>query len=229
MTHSQDLDMTRVALLLLGTGAAGILVTSACYVVAGPVAALPGGTVDFEAARIATAQVGGWMRAAGIAGLPSDALFAVGAAMMGSLRRGPDAGMAVAGWWGMALAGALFVLVDAMVGWVLPAAAGHGAAAYSAVRALFDALFVIGGWTGGIGALGIAWTCRGPEFHGSGSLRWTTRAGGMLGLLANSAWLLGWPLPQLTGLAIGVGTAAMLALSVRGLRATRGAAVPRAN
>ena len=210
-----DPHFAHIAFALLGTGALGLIATSTFYALAGPQAALPGGASDIALARTATESAAGWMRAAGLAGMPSDVLLAVGAVMLASMKRGPGAGLAVAGWLAMALAGALFIVVDAMVALVLPPAAltPHGEAAYAAQRALFDALFTIGAWTAGLGALAAAWSSHWPEWRSRTAL-WLMRAAGAVGVLANTAHLLGLPGAELIGPGIALLAVALLVMAV---------------
>jgi hypothetical protein len=210
-----DPGFGRIAALLLGTGALGLVATSAFYALAGPDAALPGGAVDAAAGQAATAASAGWMRAAALAGMPSDVMLAVGALMLAAMKRGRGAGLAVAGWFAMAISGALFIVVDAMVGFVLPAMAARpgGDAGYAASRALFDVLFAFGAWTTAAGALAAAWSARWPEFRWRAA-PWLMRAAGAMGLLASTAWLLGLPGERLIGPGIALTAVALLVLAV---------------
>lgn len=224
--HRHDLAgdpaFERLAALLLGAGALGVIVTSAFYSLAGPAASLPGGAPDLATARAASAASAGWMRAAGLAGMPSDVLLAVGGLMMAAMKRGPGAGVAVAGWLAMAIAGALFIVVDAMVAFVLPAMAAMsgGESGYAAARALFDVLFAIGGWATGAGALAAAWSPHWPEFRWR-TVLWLLRAAALVGLVANTAWLLGLPGARLIGPGVALAAVALLALSIALLRDAR--------
>ncbi|MES2940329.1 MAG: hypothetical protein V4864_21800 [Pseudomonadota bacterium] len=210
-----DPGFGRAAAVLLGAGALGVLATSACYVLAGPLAAMPGGAADMQAARAATGAAAGWMRAAGLFGMPADVLLAAGALMMAATRRGPGAATAVGGWLALGIASVLFIVVDAMVSFVLPAvaAAGSDPAAYAGLRALFDVLFAIGGWTAGAGALAAAWSAHWPEYRRAHVL-WLMRAAGVLGLAANTAWLLGLPAERLIGPGVVLLCAATIALAL---------------
>jgi hypothetical protein len=225
-----DPSFERLAALLLGAGALGVIVTSVFYSLAGPAAALPGGSFDMAVARAASAASAGWMRAAGLAGMPSDVLLAVGALMMAAMKRGQGAGVAVAGWLTMAIAGALFIVVDAMVAFVLPAMAAMqgGESGYAATRALFDVLFAIGGWATAAGALAAAWSPQWPEFR-SRAVLWLMRAAGGVGLVANTAWLLGLPGARWIGPGIALAAVALLALSVTLLREERDGAMTAAS
>lgn len=212
---SGDPRFVHTAAWLVGAGAAGIALTSFCYVMAGPMAALPAGGTTVEASRAATASAAHWMLAAGRIGPPGDLLAAVGAVMIAATKRGHGAGLAAAGWLGLALAGALFVIVDAMVGHVLPpmAALPNGEAAYAGMRALFDALFAVGTWAAGAGALASSWQPNWPEYRWK-TVLWMMRAAGVACLAGSTAWLLRLPGSELMGLGIALSSVALVAAAV---------------
>ncbi len=203
----------RLGAFLLGAGALGLVATCISYVLAGPEAALPGGASSTAAAIAATPLAAGWMRAAGLFGMPSDVLLALGALLLASHanRRGA-APRVLAGWLALAIASVLFIVVDAMVALVLPLAAAQpaGEAAYAGLRALFDVLFTFGAWTAGGGALALAWRNDGVLFYWP-AVGWGMRGAGVIGLLASSAHLLGLPGAALIGPGI-----ALLALASLG-------------
>jgi hypothetical protein len=211
---ANDPHVVRIAALLTGIGALGVIATSACYAVAGPEAALPGSTASAEAARAATTAAAGWMRAASLFGMPSDVVFTVGGLMLAATRRGTGAGLAIAGWLALAIAGVLFTIVDAMVGFVLPplAALAGGEAGYVAVRTLFDVLFAIGGWTVGVGAIAVAWSSHWPEYRWR-SVLWLMRAAGVIGIAANTSYFFGVPAAALIGPGVALASVALLALA----------------
>uniref|UniRef100_UPI0018266015 hypothetical protein n=1 Tax=Ramlibacter sp. TaxID=1917967 RepID=UPI0018266015 len=125
------------------------------------------------------------------------------------------AAAAIGGWISLGMAGLLFTVVDAMVSFVLPAvaAAGGDPAAYTGLRALFDVLFAIGGWTVGAGALAASWSAHWPEYR-RGHVLWLMRAAGVLGLAANTAYLLGLGAERLIGLGVVLLCAAAIALAL---------------
>lgn len=183
----------RAAAWLLSLGAGGVLFTCVGYVMADAPAALPGGAPDFETGRAATAAAAGWMRAAGSFGMPGDVLLVAGSALLADARRRAGAAAGAVGWGLLALSCLLFILVDALVGFVLPAtAASGGAAVYVAARSSFDTLFNIGGWTLGLGALLAAIGAPGRELAWR-PLRGLMGAAGVLGLAVNTSFLLGGP------------------------------------
>jgi hypothetical protein len=204
---------TRLGALLLGTGAIGLVATCAAYIAAGPLAALPGGGADAGAAIAATAGAADAMRAAALFGMPSDVLLALGAALLATveLRRGSE--VAFAGWLALALASTLFVAVDAIVGFVLPAAAAHGEAAYAALRSLFDTLFGAGALVAGAGALAAAWprAALAARWPVAG---WLMRAAGALGVIASVAFFADLPGARLIG--PGIALLALASLGVAG-------------
>ena len=208
-------SFARVAGALLAAGAAGVIVTSLLYALAGPEAALPGGAAGIDAARAATGPSAAAMRAASLFGMPSDVLLTVAALMLAAGRRGPGAALSTAGWTALALSGVLFTVVDAMVGYVLPplAAAANGAPAYLAVRSLFDVLFAIGAWSVGLGSLAVAVAGHAAESRWPAA-RWLLLAAGVVGVAASSAWLLGLPGERLLGPGIALAAVALLVLAI---------------
>lgn len=221
---ADDPGLGRVAAALLVLGALGIVATSVCYAVAGPVAALPGPSgATYVEIQDATANSAPWMHWASLFGLPGDVLAVVGAALMATTRRGPGAAVAAAGWLALALAALLFVTVDAMVGYVLPAVSAmpDSVAAYTGLRALFDTLFAIGTWTVGAGLLAVSWHAHWPEFEVR-ALLWLARLAGALSLLSASAYFLALPLQQAMGLGVALSAVAFVAIGVVAWRVGNG-------
>lgn len=202
----------RLGALLLGGGALGLIATCVAYVLAGPQTALPGGATNAAMAMAATPLATTWMRMAGLLGMPSDVLLAVGALLLATYEFQRRASLAMAGWLTLAIASALFIVVDAMVAMVLPVAAAQagGEAAYAGLRALFDGLFAIGAWTAGAGALAVAWRTDGTVFRWL-AVAWGLRVAGLVAVLASAAHLLGWPGVSLIGPGV-----ALLALATLG-------------
>ena len=190
----------RLGARFFALGALGLIATSVFYVLAGPAAALPGGADTLSQALAATPPAAGWMQLAGLIGMPSDILLALGAGLFArhASRRGMP--LAFAGWLALAVASVLFVFVDALVAKVLPlvAAQADAAAAYVGLRACFDVLFAFGALTAGGGALAIAWRGDGPVFRWL-PLGWGVRlAGGLCGV-PSASFLLGGPGAPLIG------------------------------
>lgn len=216
-------DGTRLAHRLLFVGALAVLVTCAAYVLAGPVAALPGGAASVDLALAATPAAAPWMRLAGLFGVPGDLLLAVAGLMLALLPG--QRPVAVAGWLGLGLVGLAFLAVDTMVGFLLPplAVSDGGASAYAGARALFDALFLAGTLAGGASALAMAWGKAATAGKSSAAVV-CMRSAGVLGLGAGAAGLLGWAAPHAVGGAV---TWLVLALAAWGWAGAHAAAAPR--
>lgn len=183
-----DDSSNRLGATLLGVGAVGLLATCICYVLAGPEAALPGGFQDPAASLAATIQATPWMRAAGLFGMPSDVLLAIASLLLAAHASKRHETLLCAGWLGMAVAATLFVIVDAMVAFVLPVAATDPST-YAGFRAMFDVLFAFGTWTVGGAAITLAWNAKWEMFHWT-IVGWGMRVAGLLCLTASSAYLL---------------------------------------
>lgn len=188
----------RLGFALLLAGALMVLVTCVAYVLAGPVAAMPAGAPSFEAGRAATPASTGWMLLASWVGMPGDIVLAVAGLMLA--QHSGQAAQVRAGWYALAIVGVVFLIVDTMVGQVLPPLAinAEAAAGYAAARTLFDALFHLGTFAGGLSGLALAWAPSGRP-RGWGPLMGLA---GMLGVIAGAAGLLGWGLPHATGAAV---------------------------
>ncbi|HSI57457.1 MAG TPA: hypothetical protein VLA16_07870 [Ideonella sp.] len=102
-----------------------------------------------------------------------------------------------------------------MVGFVLPPLAlwpgpGEGVAAYAAMRALFDTLFLIGSWALGAGALAVAWRAGlSPRWA-----LWALRLAGALALAGGTGGLLGGAAAALAGPAIALSVLALIGVAV---------------
>jgi len=219
-SHSDAPRFERLAAILVGIGALGVIVTSGFYVLSGPQASLPGGAATMELARSMTARSAATMRAASLFGMPSDVILTVGGLMFAAAKRRDGAALAFAGWLAMSISGVIFTIVDAMVGHVLPVAAAAGDAAYVGARALFDVLFAIGGWAFGLGALAAGWSARQPEYRWA-VVPWLMRIAGALGVAANTGYLLGLPGAALIGPAVALGAVSLLAVAAGALRWSR--------
>lgn len=198
---------TRLAYGLMFAGALAVLVTCLGYVLAGPVASMPGGAPSFDAARAATPAAAPWMHLASGAGIVGDVVLAV-AGLMLAQRRGISA-TGSAGWYGVAVIGLIFLVVDTMVGQVLPrlALGADMAPAYAGARTLFDGLFLVGTLAGGASALALTWVPA-ERPRGWGSLM---RVAGVLAVLAGGAGLLGGGHSLATG-----GAVTLMALALAG-------------
>jgi hypothetical protein len=208
----------QLAAWLLGSGAIGLVATCICYVLAGPEAALPGGFQNPSASLAATVQAVPWMRAAGLFGMPSDVLLAVASLLLAGNAFNRDEALLCAGWLAMAVAATLFVIVDAMVAFVLPAAA-VSLHVYVGFRAMFDVLFAFGTCTVGIAAIALAWHAKGALFRWR-VVGWGMRFAGLICLSASSAYLLTNAGGQLIGPGIALIALASFGVAIADLRKT---------
>jgi hypothetical protein len=212
------LSADRISASLLGSGAFGLVATCICYVLAGPEAALPGGGLNPAASLAATAQAASWMRAAGLFGMPSDVLLAVASLLLAGHEFKRDETLLCAGWLGMAVAATLFVVVDAMVAFVLPTAT-VSLSVYASFRAMFDVLFAFGAWTVGCAAMALSWHATGALFRWP-VIGWGMRVAGLVCLSASSTYLLTNVGGQLIGLGIALVALASFGVAVAHLKAT---------
>lgn len=181
---------SRWSLSCLLLGGVGLIATCVCYAMAGPVAALPGGAGGWPEAIQATLDRASWMRAAGLWGVPSDVLLAVGSALLAlESEKVGHTGLTI-GWMLLGLAGALFIPVDTIVGQALPIVAADPAAqsSYGLLRTVFDAAFAWGALVAGAGALLLAWAS--VDAAPSWRLSLVVAAGGCL--LSGIAYAGGW-------------------------------------
>lgn len=193
------------AVLAVAFGALGIVFTSACYALSPVAAALPHPTVPGDA--IAETLRGAFtMRLAGVVGMPADVLFAAGAALvawraLSESRPGLALGWALAGF-----ASLVFVVVDGLVGAVLPDVARDAPQSYLGFRRLFDALFASGTLAFGVGALLVA--LGSTRAHASMPWRAATTIAAIGALVSAPAFFVGIDSAQGLGLSIALGSVA---------------------
>ncbi|MBR0825321.1 hypothetical protein JQ596_07225 [Bradyrhizobium manausense] len=214
-------SIQRAAGAALALGSFGVAVTSALYALAPPAAALPAFPIDLALAG--TAAGAGMLSAAGRVGIFSDVVMATGALLivLELARRGRST--AAAGWTAILLSIVVFILVDAVAGYVLGpmAARGDGAAAFAGFKLLFDALFMLGTLAFGSGtALALADETRAQAPMLSRSMALLGVAIGVAASLAALACFLGLPMGQGAGLSIALGS---VFFAVAGVQIARGA------
>jgi hypothetical protein len=211
---------SRPAASIFGLGAVFLIATCVFYVVAGPEAALPGGARNATEALRATPDAAPWMHLAGTTGMLADIALAVGAAMLAFQDGHRRDSRALGGWLAIAVASAIFVVVDAMVAVVLPFVGTHASSPDTcwAFRLLFDVLFAIGAWAAGLGALAVASARSGALARSPGAM-WLMRVAGIVSLVSASAQLLGFPAAQFIGVGITILALASMALSAHHLKA----------
>ena len=199
-------------------GSFGVTVTSALYALSPPAAALPAQPFD-QALALAGAVAGTrTMFAAGTVGIFSDLVMAVGALVVALELARRGRGLAVAGWIAILLSIVVFMLVDAIVGYVLGpvAALKDGAGAFTAFKRLFDVLFLLGTTAFGTGAmLALTNEMRSAVPIASKPVALAGALTGMADVLAAAACLAGFPLEQAVGISIGLGSAVFVAIGAQ--------------
>jgi hypothetical protein len=139
--------------LVLALGAAGVVATSAFYGISPPAAAMPVVPADFAAALAGSIRGAATMHLAGLIGVFGDVLVSGAGLLLGQIAASRGRGLAAMGWFLIAVSTVLFAVVDSIVGFVLTPAAHQAAAAFPAFKMLFDALFLLGTATFGLGAM----------------------------------------------------------------------------
>lgn len=166
-----------------GLGALGVTLASVLYALSPPAAALPAQPLD-PAAAIAGAIAGAVrMHAAGVVGMISDTFLATGALLVSAQAARGGRGWSAAGWIAIFVSVLIFIVVDVLVGHLLgPLAVTQGASgSFLGFKRLFDALFLLGTLTFGLGAL-VSMT---DEYLRPG--RWVSRPLALLGALTGLA------------------------------------------
>lgn len=159
MPISMPMPAARLGGAAIAIGGAGVIATSVLYSMSPPAAALPLVPLDLVAAAEGAVRGELTMRLAGLIGVLGDVLVTGGGLLLGAERLSRGQALAALGWFLVATSTILFAVVDALVGFVLPpvAAAAGASTALLAAKTLFDALFMLGTATFGIGAALAAW------------------------------------------------------------------------
>ncbi|CAN7507873.1 hypothetical protein LJR130_003515 [Variovorax sp. LjRoot130] len=208
----------RVAGWAMAAGALGVLVTSLFYVLSPRAGAMPVQPFDLAAALAGAAAGAATMKAAGMAGIFGDLIWAVGTFLMAQHTARCGRGLATAGWVVGLLSLAIFTLVDAMVGFVLPQLALMPGAegAFAGFKRLFDVLFLLGTVAYGFSAV----VALGSEARTGGSpvhpvLAAATAVVGGVAVIAGLAGLAGLSVDLLVGASVGVGSALFIAIGLQ--------------
>ncbi len=205
----------------VATGAAGVIATSVFYGLSPPQAALPMPNPAMTQAFHAAAAGAALMKTAGMIGIISDVLLAIGALSLMS-RRGVES-LERLGWAAIAVSAIIFISVDAIAGYVLGQIAllPNGEATFAAFKRLFDISFVLGTLTFGAAAIAIFWTERRSGARALGTIGLLT---GGLAALVSCAYFVGFNVAQPIGLSIAAGSILFawlgVALARRSLDAT---------
>jgi hypothetical protein len=135
----------------LAVGGLGVVATCICYRLSPVAAAMPVVPADYGAAQAGALAGASTMRLAGLFGMSGDLLMTAGAAGIAVMAMSEGAGLRALGWLLMALSTVVYTFVDAIVGFVLPVAAGGDG--FAVAKSLFDVLFLQGAATFGLGAM----------------------------------------------------------------------------
>jgi hypothetical protein len=153
------------------------------------------------------------MHLAGLFGVPGDVLYGAAALLLGVIELTRGRGLAAIGWFLLAISGIIFVVVDATVGFVLAQSANE--AAFAAVKRLFDALFLLGTATFGLGTLA-AFAGRLRAGEPARLLYGLAVATGVVATLSGMAGLFGIAVnPHILGLSIASGATLFTVIGIR--------------
>jgi hypothetical protein len=153
------------------------------------------------------------MHLAGLFGMPGDVLYGAAALLLGVIELTRGRGLAAIGWFVLAISAIIFVVVDATVGFVLAQSANE--AAFVAVKRLFDALFLLGTATFGLGTVA-AFTGRLRAGEPARLLYGLAVATGVVATLSGMAGLLGIGVnPHILGLSIASGATLFTVIGIR--------------
>jgi hypothetical protein len=204
-TRAPDRRALRVGGAAIGLGALGVVAVSLFYAVSPAAVALPSQPLVVADALKGAIVGAATLRAAGSIGVFADIVLAVGALLVAFALASASEARASAGWIALGLASFLFVLVDALAGFVLSplGAAPEGAGAFLGFKRLFDVMFLLGAVTlGGGGALAMARELRSPILAIGGPVALAGIAAGIAGILASLACFLQMPAEQGVGLSV---------------------------
>ncbi len=197
-------------------GLVGVVVTSVLYGMSPPETALPTMQPDLAAAQAGALAGATTMRAAGMVGMLSDAIYVPGALVlsMGLWRTQPAAAIGRAM---LALCGVIFIFVDALVAFALSGAAATPSAqsGFATAKYLFDGLFLVATLVSGAGAFLVYGALSARRIQTIP--RWIGWLGGFVAIAtmtAAAATLAGYRLGQLTGLSVLAGSALGVVLSL---------------
>jgi hypothetical protein len=197
----------------MAIGAAGVVVTSILYALSPPQVALPlPGVAVGDAMRQAVAGAG-TMRAAGTVGLLSDMALIAGGLILAAGVPGRGDPIARLGWALVAAATIPFVIVDALVGFVLPPLAVQpGAeAAFAGLKMLFDVSFALGTLAFGSALLALA---VGERRRGARLLAGALLLAAAVAAIGATGYFVGSDLARLTGIAVALGSALVAMVAV---------------
>jgi hypothetical protein len=213
------------AAISIAAGAAGVIATSAFYGLSPPQAALPMPDPMMVQASDAAAAGASLLKAGGTIGIVSDVVLVVGALVLMARRTATEDGVERLGWAGIAVSALVFIMVDAMAGYVLPEVAviPNSGAAFAGFKRLFDVLFVLGTLAFGAAMMAIFWNERRRGARILGTIGFLT---GILATVVSSAYFVGMNLAQPIGISVAVGSVLFTLLGVQlAMRAAKATAL----
>jgi hypothetical protein len=205
---------------LSALGAAGVVVTSAFYLLSPPAAAGPVQPLDLAAAMAGAVRGAVTLHAAGVVGIVGDLVWATAALLIAQALSRRGRGVAAAGWIALFLSIVIFTLVDGMTGYVFPPlAAANNAPAFEGFKRLWDMLFLLGAATYGAGLTAVCGAeLATPVAAVNRYLAFALLLVGLIGgagALAGLAGFTGLPTDKIVGASIGVGSALLIPASLQ--------------
>ncbi len=203
-------------------GAAGVAATSLFYLLSPPETVLPFVPLDLVKATLGAARGAATLHIAGLFGIISDVIFG-SAAMVFAARAAfiKGAGGEALGWMLLGVGTLVFISVDTILGFVLPALAAASVApvaAFLGFKTFADVLFALGEVTFGLGAALLLMPYILDRTQGMGRAAWPALIFGFASLLAGLGTLAKVDLHDLVGLAV---SGSALAFVFIGLNLTR--------
>jgi hypothetical protein len=206
--------------LLSALGAAGVVITSAFYVLSPAAAAGPVQPLVLAVAMSGAVQGATTLHIAGTVGVFGDIVWATAALLIAQELGRRGRGAAAAGWIALFLSIVIFTFVDGMTGYVFPPLArANNTSAFEGFKHLWDMLFLLGtvAYGAGVTSAFAAELSRGaPAVN-----RWLAYAlvavavVGGVAALAGFAGFTGLPTDKIAGASIGLGSALFVPASLQ--------------
>jgi hypothetical protein len=136
---------------------AGVLLVSACYLLSPPEVVGANLLQDLSVAQSATLTERGFMRWIAIGGLLINPTGAIGAFGLAQSAGKAGSQRQVIGFYWLAITAIIFLFVDLLLGFGLPAAARGELAGFAFAKRLFDGLTGAGSFAYGLSAVFLAW------------------------------------------------------------------------
>jgi hypothetical protein len=214
-------DPLAVGGALSALGAAGVVITSAFYVLSPPAVAGPVQPLALAAAMSGAVRGAATLRIAGTVGIFGDLIWATAALLLAGALARRGRGVAAAGWIALFLSIVIFTFVDGMTGYVFPPLAASGdATAFEGLKRLWDMLFLLGTAAYGAGVVAaLSGDTGGERPRVDRILAYALILVGLVGGLDAVAGLVigvtGLPTDKIAGASIGLGAALFIPVSLR--------------